>query len=294
MRPHINNSSKSVRLSIGKGKEAGSTRIAPIPIVRACTVHAPVNMSMSKHGISVESSSSMEHPHLKERRVESQSRSHNHECRRMFSPECVHLLPPPFFHSTPVTLHHASTDSLGIRSFNMSRGSLPPDHSSLNIEMFAPPLGTITPSNINQFVSSSGPPVAMQADAALTMPGLSKEQAEKIFLLAHEAQALGRRLTLDSIQLSHQEALFRMGVQATGYEKATHGRPDRVTAYYSMLKSEGQGASAEKLNEAINRLRVEAGKAWLDTNSILFRHALEYQEKMTKFVTEWWSHQSIA
>ena len=113
-----------------------------------------------------------------------------------------------------------------------------------------------------------------------------QEQAEEIFLLVREAQALSRKLALDSIQLSHQEALFCMGVQVTGYEEATRGWPDRVTTYYLMLKSEGQGASAEKLNEAVECLRVEAGEAWLDMNSILFCHTLEYQEKMTEFVTE--------
>ena len=53
-----------------------------------------------------------------------------------------------------------------------------------------------------------------------------------------------------------------------------------------MLKSEGQGASTEEIDEAIDCLRVEAGKAWLEMNSILYCHALEYQEKMTEFVTE--------
>ena len=99
----------------------------------------------SKHSISVEPSSSMECLHPKEWWVESQSRSHDHESRCTCSPKCIRLLPPPFFHSTPVTSHHASTVSLGIQPFNMSRGSLPPDHGSLNIEMFAPPPGTITP-----------------------------------------------------------------------------------------------------------------------------------------------------
>ena len=88
---------------------------------------------------------------------------------------------------------------------------------------------------MNQFVSSSKPPVAIQLDAALAMTGLSKEQAEEIFLLTYEAQVLGRRLTCDFIQVSHNEALFHMGVQATGYEKATSGCPDHVTAYYTMI-----------------------------------------------------------
>ena len=62
----------------------------------------------------------------------------------------------------------------------MSWGSLPPDHGSLDIEMFTP--GVTTPSSVNQFVSSNGLPKSMQLDAALAMTGLSMEQAEEIFL----------------------------------------------------------------------------------------------------------------
>ena len=130
-----------------------------------------------------------------------------------------------------------SADSLvGLRSFDMSQGSLPPaDCGSLDIEMFMPLTGVVTPSSVNQFVSSSGPPMGMQLEAALAMTGLSKEQAEEIFLLTHEAQKLGRRLVHDFIHLSNKEALFRMGIQVTGYEKATSGCPDHVTAYYMMI-----------------------------------------------------------
>ena len=108
----------------------------------------------------------------------------------------------------------------------MSRGSLPLDHGSLDLEMFTPLTGMVTPSSVNQFVSSSGPPAAMQPIMALVTSGLSRKQAEEIFLLAHEARALGRKLTHDFAQLSQQEALLHMGVQATGYEKATWGWPD--------------------------------------------------------------------
>ena len=169
---------------------------------------------------------------------------------------------PPFFHSTPINSCHTSADSLvDPQSFDMSRESLPPDNGSINIEMFMPPTGVVTPSSMNQFVLSSGPPMAMQLDAALTMSGLSNEQAEEIFLLTHEAQTLGMRLVCNFIQLSHKEALFLMGVQASGYKKATSGYPDHVTAYYSLIKSEGEGMSVEKLNEAIDHLWEEAGIA---------------------------------
>ena len=53
-----------------------------------------------------------------------------------------------------------------------------------------------------------------------------------------------------------------------------------------MIKSKGEGASAEKLDEAIDHLCKEVGKAWVDTNSIIFCHALEYQDKMTEFLME--------
>ena len=81
----------------------------------------------------------------------------------------------------------------------------------------------VTPSSAHQLVSSSGQPADMQLDPVIATSGLTKMQTEEIFLLSCEVQTLHRRLALDFIQLSHQEALFHMGVQATGYEKATWG-----------------------------------------------------------------------
>ena len=185
-----------------------------------------------------------------------------------------------------------STDSMaGHQSIDMSRGSLPPDCGSINIEMFTPPTGIVTPSSVNQFVTSSGPPVTMQLDAALVMSRLSREQAEEIFILTYKAQTLGRKLTHKFILLSHKEALFHMGIQATAYEQASSGCPHHVTVYYSMIKSEGGGVSPEKFDETIEHLWKEAGKAWLNMNQMLFHHALDYQGKMSDLLTE--SSQSI-
>ena len=110
-------------------------------------------------------------------------------------------------------------------------------------------------------------------------------QTEEIFLFSHEVQTLHGRLALDFIQLSHQEALFRMGVQAAGYEKATQGHPDCTVAYSSLIKSEGEGTSKAKCDEAIEHLREEGGVAWLNTNSLLFCHTLEYQNNMIELIT---------
>ena len=99
--------------------------------------------------------------------------------------------------------------------------------------------GMVTPSSACWTVPSSGQLVNMQLDSVIATSGLTKVQTEEIFLLSREVQTLCGRLALDFIQLSHQEALFRMGVQAAGYEKATRGLLDCSTAYYSLIKSKG-------------------------------------------------------
>ena len=234
-----------------------------------------------KRGRSFDPGASGEHPHSKERRVE-RGRSREHRCVR--TPEHICLPLPPLFHSTPVTPCRASTDSLGVQYFDMSRGSLPLDRRSVDIEIFASSTRIVTPSSAHHLVSSSRQPVNAQLDPVLTTSGLTKVQAEEIFLLTREVQTLRGRLALDFIQLSHQEALFHMRVQAAGYEKVTRGRPDRTMAYYSLIKSEGEGTSKDKLDEAIQHLREAGGAAWLDTNSLLFSHALEYQSRMIELI----------
>ena len=142
----------------------------------------------------------------------------------------------------------------------------------------------VTLSSAHQPVPSSGQPTNAQLDPVIAMSGLTKMQTEGIFLLSHEIQTLRGRLAQDFIELSHQEALFHMEAQATRYEKATQGCPDHAAAYHSLIKSDGAGMSKEKWDEAIKCLRAEGGVAWLDTNSLLFCHTLEYQNRMIELV----------
>ena len=154
----------------------------------------------------------------------------------------------------------------------------------MDTEVFTSPTGIVTPSTTHHLVSSSGQPANLKLDPVLATSRLTKVQTEEIFLLTREVQALCGKLSLDFIQLSHQEALFHMAVQAAGYKKATRGHPDRATAYYSLIKSEGEGTSEDKLDKDIECLREAGGVAWLDTNSLLFSHALEYQNKMIELI----------
>ena len=89
----------------------------------------------------------------------------------MHTPECSCLPPPPFFHSTPIKSCRMSTDSVvGHQSIDMSRGSLPPDCSSVDIEMFAPPTGVVTPFSVNQLYSVNRDVWAVQGTGRRDLP----------------------------------------------------------------------------------------------------------------------------
>ena len=107
----------------------------------------------------------------------------------------------------------------------------------------------------------------MQVDSVLATSGLTEAQSEEIFLLSCEVQTLCRKLALDFIQLSHQEAQFHLGAQATGHEKTTRECPD---------------CSTGKRDEAT---QCSGEVTWLETNSLLFRHTLEYQNSMIQLIT---------
>ena len=232
-----------------------------------------------KHGRSVDLGASGEHPCPKEQHTE---RGRSRKCRCVLTPE--HLPPPSFFQSTLATPCCASTDSLCIPSFDMSRGSLPLGRGNMGTETLVSSTWMVTPSSAHQPVPSSGQPVSAQLDPTITTSRLTKVQTEEIIFLTHEVQTLCRRLALDLIELSNQEALFQMGAQAARYEKATQGCPDHAAAYNSLIKSNGEGTSKEKWDEAIEHLRAEGGVAWLETNSLLFHHALEYQSRMIELI----------
>ena len=125
----------------------------------------------------------------------------------------------------------------------------------------------VSQSSACQLALSSGQLANAQVDSIIATSGLTEEQSEEIFLISCKVQTLHRKLALDFIQLSHQEALFRMGAQATGHKKLTWGHPDR---------------SMDGCDKAS---RCSDEVAWLETNSLLFHHALEYQNNMIQLIT---------
>ena len=177
-------------------------------------IHAECGQSTSRdlsHGLkrggTVDTGVSDERPCPKERRDE---RGRSHECKHFNSPE--HPLSPPFL-LTPMAPSRPITGSVSIPSVDLDRGS-----SLLDKGAYAGvpvPTGLVPASSACWAVQSSGQLMNMQIGSVLVTSGLTAAQAEEIFLLSREVPTLHGKLALDFIELSHSEANFCMGAQAT-------------------------------------------------------------------------------
>ena len=148
----------------------------------------------------------------------------------------------------------------------MNRGSFPLDRGA-DAEVPLSSAGLVTLSSACQPVQSSGLLTNAQVDSIFVMSRLTAEQYEEIFLLSHNMQTLHGKLALEFIQLSHEEALFHMGAQATSHKKSIQEHPDHSTG---------------KRDEATQH---SGEVTWLETNSLLFCHTIEYQNNMIQLIT---------
>ena len=159
---------------------------------------------------------------------------------------------------------HPITGSVSIPSVDLNRGSSPLDKGAdTGVPM---PVGLVTPCSVRWAVQSSGQLMNMQVGSVLVTSGLTAAQAEEIFLLSREVQTLRGKLALDFIELSHSEANFCMGAQATSHENTVEERPDRSTGK--------RGEATQRSGEV----------TWLHINSLLFRHTLDYQRYMVQLI----------
>ena len=143
-----------------------------------------------------------------------------------------------------------------------SRGYSPPG-KGVGIEVSIPtevPLSSIA----CQVAQSSGQIMNAPVGPIVVTSGLNAAQAEEIFLLSHEVQTLRGKLALDFIQLSHREANFCMGAQATNHKYTVQEHP-------SMGR---RGVSTQHMGE----------ETWLHINSLLFRHTIDHQQFMVQLI----------
>ena len=134
-------------------------------------------------------------------------------------PECPQ---PPLFLLAPVAPSRPTTGSLRTPIPGSNKGPLPLGRSG-DTDVPVSSVGPVASSRSLQPGYTSG--------QGLVTSGLTPAQCEEIFLLSREVQTLRRKLALDFIGLSHQEARFRMGALATSHEKGMRewpgGSPDK-------------------------------------------------------------------
>ena len=162
-----------------------------------------------------------ERPHPKECRAE-RGRSR----KRRYLDLHEHPL-PSHFSFTPTAPSRPFRGSVSVLSVDLNRGSSPlAKGADTGVPM---PVGLVPSCSAHRVVQSSGQLMNMQVGPVLATSGLTAAQADEIFLLSREVQTLHGKLALEFIELSHTEANFCMGAQATSHEYTVQECPDPST-----------------------------------------------------------------
>ena len=146
-------------------------------------------------------------------------------------------------------------------------------------------LGSLTPfvpSTVSSHhVLSTWPPNLFPSRPST--PWLTIDQANNIFGLASECQALGIRLAKDFQVLSGLEAIHRNSVQETVHEMLTLGHSTWEATYAAILWDDIMDTECEATTHC---LHSEADATWKKMHEVMYNHQLEYYRWLAAFVKE--------
>ena len=114
-------------------------------------------------------------------------------------------------------------------------------------------------------------------------PWLTIDQANSIFSLASECQALGVRLAKEFHVLSGLEAIHRNSIQGTAHETLTLRCSAREAAYLVILWDDITEAECEAMTRC---LHSEVDAAWKEMHEVMYNHQLEYDQRLVAFLKE--------
>ena len=184
---------------------------------------------------------------------------------------------PPSITSTPLgqpSPRHGRTTSADSRH---STASL---FTSLNFNLSGYPaigLRSLTPSVPSiagsHHMLSTWPP-SLFPSRPLTPP-LTIDQANSIFSLVSECQALGIKLAKKFHVLSGLEAIHHNSIQGRAHETLTLGHSAREAAYSAILQDDITEAECEAMTHC---LHSEADAAWKEMHEVMYNHQLEYDQ----------------
>ena len=112
---------------------------------------------------------------------------------------------------------------------------------------------------------------------------LTTDQANSVFSLASECQALGIKLAKDFQVLSGLEAIHCNSIQGTVHEMLTLGRSTQEAAYAAILWDDITEAECEAMTCC---LCSKADAAWEKMHEVMHNHQLEYDWWLSDFLKE--------
>ena len=157
-----------------------------------------------------------------------------------------------------------------------SRHSLASLFTSSNFNLPGYPavgLGSLTPSvpsiASSHHVSSTWPPNLFPSRPSTLQ--LTIDQANSIFSLASECQALSIRLAQEFQVLSGLEAIHCSSIQGTVHETLTLGHSTREAAYLAILPDDIMEAECEAMT---CHLHSETDAVWKEMHEVMYNHQL--------------------
>ena len=146
-------------------------------------------------------------------------------------------------------------------------------------------LGSLTPSvpsiTGSHHISSTWPPNSFPSGPST--PQLTINQANSIFSLVSECQALGVKLAKDFQMLSGLEAIHHNSVQGMAHETLTLGCSAREAAYVAILRNNITEAEREAMTR---HLHSKPDAAWKKMHEVMYNHQLEYDWRLSDFLKE--------
>ena len=167
---------------------------------------------------------------------------------------------------------HSSASLFASSSFNI------PGLPSVGFGSLTPSVPSITGSH---HISSSWPTDSFPSGPSA--PWLTIDQANSIFGLASECQALSVRLAKDFQMLSGLEAIHRNSVQGMAHETLTLGCSAHEAAYAAILQDDITETEHEAMT---HHLHSEADTAWKKMHEVMYNHQLEYNRWLSNFLKE--------
>ena len=167
---------------------------------------------------------------------------------------------------------HSSALLFTSSSFNL------PSYPSMGLGSLTPSVPSITGSH---HILSTWPPNLFPSGPSTLQ--LTTDQANSIFGLASECQALGIRLAKDFQVLSGLEAIHCNSVQGTAHEMLTLGHSAHEATYVAILWGDITEAERKAMT---HHLHSKADATWKKMHEVMYNHQLEYDRQLADFLKE--------